>query len=43
MMNEERKKPEEESGEKGKEGKKKHIRSQNRKNWINNAIVGLMD
>jgi hypothetical protein len=24
-------------------GAKKHIRSQNRKNWIKNAIVGLMD
>ncbi len=29
------------TGEKG--GAKKHERSQNRKNWIKNAIVGLMD
>ncbi len=29
------------AGEKG--GAKKHERSQNRKNWIKNAIIGLMD
>ena len=32
------------AGEKGEKGSvKKHERSQNPKNWIKNAIVGLMD
>jgi hypothetical protein len=42
MMNQEE--STKDGGDDGEEGgAKKHIRSQNRKNWIKNAIVGLMD